>query len=535
MRMGKSPAVSLYDTTLRDGTQREGLSLSSHDKIRIAERLDAIGVAFIEAGFPGSNPKDAEVFARARDLEWQHAALAAFGATRRAGTAACDDPQLAALVACGAPVCTIFGKSWDRHVTAVLRTTYDENLRMIEESVAFLRAAGRRVVYDAEHFFDGFAADSVYAVETVHAAVRGGAECVVLCDTNGGTLPWRVGEVVTAVRKALALASTVQIGIHAHDDVDCAVANTLSAVAAGASHVQCTVNGYGERCGNASLCTVAASLELKLGMRCLPEGGLQELSELSRFVAEVANLPLDHHMPFVGRSAFAHKGGVHAAAVRRDPGSYEHVDPAAVGNVSRVVVSELSGRANVLAKAEEHGVHVVAGDDASVVEHIKECEARGFSFEAAEASVALLLRRRDPAYKPPFTLLDYRVMSGCRRGTEPFAEAVVKIEIGDRVLHTAAEGNGPVSALDAALRKALEPMFPELAGVHLADYKVRVLDGTQCGTGATTRVLVDSRDSERAWSTVGASSNIVEASLAALLDSYEHALLGLDRSHEAAA
>jgi 2-isopropylmalate synthase len=513
------PAVRIYDTTLRDGTQREGISLSVEDKLRIARRLDALGVSFIEAGWPGSNPKDAELFARARDEAWVHAKITAFGSTRRAGIGPEDDKNLQALIEAGTEVCTVFGKSSLLHVKEVLRTTVDENLKMIEETVAFLKESGRRVVYDAEHFFDGYREDATYAVETLKAAVRGGAEVTVLCDTNGGSLPWQIESIVTEVGRAL----DHPLGIHTHDDTGCGVANALSAVRAGAVHVQGTLNGYGERCGNANLCAIVPTLELKLGMRCLPEGALGWISELSRFVAEVANLAPDEHMAYVGRSAFAHKGGVHVAAMQRHPDAYQHVDPALVGNEMRVVVSELSGRGNVLAKANEYGVTVDEGAEVEILEDIKEAEARGFSFEVAEASVAVRLKRRDPDYAPPFRLIDYTVMDGQREGVT-FSEATVKIAVGDEVMHTAAEGNGPVSALDVALRKALVPYFPAVEGMRLRDYKVRILDGRH-GTSATTRVLIDSTDGSRTWSTVGASTNIVEASWQAIADSLEYGLV----------
>jgi 2-isopropylmalate synthase len=512
--------VDIYDTTLRDGTQREGISYTVDDKLRIAQRLDAFGIAFIEGGWPGSNPKDAEFFARARDIEWTHAKIAAFGSTRRANIAPEDDPSMQALVEAETPVCTLFGKSSTLHVTEVLRTTLDENLRMIEDSVAYLISLGRRVIYDAEHFFDGYATDSAYACETLKAAIRGGAEVLALCDTNGGNLPWRIEEVVRQVLREVSHP----LGIHAHDDTGCGVANSVAAVRAGARHVQGTINGYGERCGNANLTIIMPNLEFKLGLRCVHEGRMKDLSELSSFVSEVANLAPDNHMAYVGRSAFAHKGGVHVAAMRRNADSYQHIPPELVGNQMRVVVSELSGRANVRSKAEELGVAVSGGAEVETLREIKESEARGLSYESAEASVALLLVRKSSEYRPLFQVLDYQVMVGKRRGTETFAEAVVKLEVGDEVVHTAAEGNGPVSALDAALRKALTPVYPVLAHMHLADYKVRILDGTD-GTSATTRVLIDSRDESRSWSTVGASSNIIEASLHALVDSIEFALL----------
>jgi 2-isopropylmalate synthase len=515
--------ILVYDTTLRDGTQREGISLSCDDKLRIARRLDHIGVAIIEGGWPGSNPKDAELFARARDVEWRHAQLAAFGATRRAGIAVEEDASVAALLEARTPVCTIFGKSSTLHVREVLRTSLDENLRLVGETVAYLRAHGRRVIFDAEHFFDGHAADAAYALEVVVAAARAGAEAVVLCDTNGGRLPWEVERATAAV--VAALGGGPAVGIHSHDDCGCAVANALAAVGAGAIHVQGTINGYGERCGNANLCAIIPTLEIKMGRRCLPPGNLPGLAELAHFVAEVANLPPDEHQAYVGRCAFAHKGGVHVSAVRRCAESYQHIAPEAVGNRSRVVVSELSGRANLVAKAEEFGLEVAGEDPGHVLAEIKEGEARGLSFEAAEASVALLLRRRSPAYAPPFRLIEYRVMTGFQERLGNWAEATIKISVGAQVIHAVAEGNGPVHALDGALRKALWPAFPEVADIRLTDYRVRILD-SQSATAAITRVLIDSSDGARRWSTVGAGTDILAASWAALADSFEYGLTG---------
>ncbi len=519
-RRSAGPVVEVYDTTLRDGTQMEGMSLSCDDKVRIAEHLDSLGVAFIEGGWPGSNPKDVEFFERAKDVAWKHVTIAAFGSTCRAQLRAEDDPQLQTLIAAQTPVCTIFGKTWKMHVTDVLRTSLEENLRMIEESVAFLAQNGRRVVYDAEHFFDGHKADPGYAIETLHAAARGGAETLVLCDTNGGSMPWEVEGMIKAVQEALPEA---RLGIHAHNDGECGVANSVAAIRAGARQVQGTINGYGERCGNANLCSIVPNLELKLGLRCLPDGGLQQLYDLSHFVAEIANLSPNDHAAYVGRSAFAHKGGVHVSAIRRHPESYEHVNPTLVGNESRVVVSELSGRSNVLSKAEELGLEVSSASGGRVLEKIKELESKGFAYEAAEASVALLMARHQEDYEAPFEVLDFQAGVGRRRGGGMFAEATVKVQIGDEIVHTAGEGNGPVSALDSALRKALRPFFPEVADMHLTDYKVRILDG-RSGTGATTRVLIDSQSSYDSWSTVGASSNIIEASLQALVDSIEYGL-----------
>jgi len=518
-RHGAGAPIAIYDTTLRDGTQREGISLACADKLRIAQQLDQLGVAFIEGGWPGSNPKDAEFFRRARDLAWTGSAIAAFGSTRRAGLAAGDDPGLAALIASDAAVCTLFGKSSLVHVTEVLRTTADENLRMIEDSVAYLVGRGRRVVYDAEHFFDGARDDAGYALETLRAAVRGGAEVVVLCDTNGGTLPWqveaRVREVVAAVDRP--------VGIHAHDDAGCGVANSLAAVRAGADHVQGTINGYGERCGNANLTSIIPCLELKLGRPCLRPGALPALGRAARFIAETANLAFDEHAPYVGRSAFAHKGGVHVAAIRRSPRSYEHVDPAEVGNRTRVVVSELSGRGNLLAVAEQLELAVGAGAASAVLARVKQREQGGCAFESAEASVALMLRREQATYQPPFQLVEHRVLLGHRERGEPFAEAAVKVLIAGDVHHTAADGNGPVNAIDAALRKALAAAFPEVAAIRLDDYKVRILDGRD-GTSAVTRVLIDHSSGGERWTTVGASTSILEASLTALADGIEHGL-----------
>jgi 2-isopropylmalate synthase len=517
--------IQIYDTTLRDGTQRSDVSLSLEDKLRIARKLDETGVAFIEGGWPGSNPKDVEFFRRAAETEYHNALICAFGSTRRANAAPDDDPNIQALLDARTPVCTIFGKTWDLHVTEVLRTTLDENLRMIEDSVAFLVSQGKRVIYDAEHFFDGAKADCAYALETLHAAARGGAEALVLCDTNGGSLPWEVAEYTRAVRAALA----GPLGIHTHNDGECAVANTLAAIREGATQVQGTINGIGERCGNANLCAIIPDLELKMGLRCLPDGALARLYQLSHFVSEVANLAPNEHMAYVGKSAFAHKGGVHVHAIRRVERSYNHIEPALVGNEMRVVVSELSGKANLLSKAEEYGIAI--GSDAAVpqvLQEVKLQESKGFSYEAAEASVIMMLKRQQPDFRPPFELIDFSVSVQHRQGRGIFAEATVKVRVGADVYHTAAEGNGPVKALDVALRKALIDQYPVLSQIELADYKVRILDGT-AGTAATTRVLIDTRYDPAGlrtvrWSTVGASSNIIEASWQALKDAYEYGL-----------
>jgi 2-isopropylmalate synthase len=520
--------IQLYDTTLRDGAQREGVSLSALDKIHVARLLDGLGISFIELGWPGSNPKDVEAFDRARDLPWAHAKIAAFGATRRAGTTAGDDPQVAAILATGAPVCTIVGKSSMFQVREVLRVAPDENLRMIEETIVHLVAQGRRVIYDAEHFFDGCREDASFAMETIRAAVRAGAEVVVLCDSNGGTLPWDIGERVRSVTREFDRA----VGIHAHDDAGCGVANSLAAVMGGARHVQATMNGYGERCGNANLCSIAPTLELKLGRRCLREGALAELTHAARQVAEIANMAPDAHAPYVGRSAFAHKGGIHVAAIRRHPRAYEHVDPALVGNRTRVVVSELSGRGNVLAKAEEYGVKLEGTADQAVLRGVKELEARGYAFESADASIALLMRRQLPGYAPPFELLDYKVIVHKRASDDSYADAAIKIRVRGETVHTAAEGNGPVSALDAALRKALAGAYPEVNGIRLEDYKVRILDGV-VGTSATVRVLIENGFGEERWTTVAASSDVIEASWLALVDGIEYGLAVVTHARDA--
>ncbi len=518
-----SDPILLYDTTLRDGTQREGLVLSLADKLKIARRLDEAGFPYIEGGWPGSNPKDEEFFALARGVTWRTARLAAFGSTRHRSNRPEEDPNLRALVAAETPVVTIFGKSWLLHVTGVLGATPEENLAMIGDSVAYCAAAGREVVYDAEHFFDGYKDDRDYALATLRAAYAAGATSLVLCDTNGGCLTDEIGSIVRDVIGALALPVTW--GIHVHDDAGLAVANSIAAVQAGVRHVQGTINGYGERCGNANIVTIWADLALKLGATTVPSGAdLRGLSELSHYVAEVANIAPDGHQPYVGASAFAHKGGVHGAATARVRHSYQHVDPALVGNQTRLVVSELGGRVNTQWRAEELG-HRLEGvvDPRELSRIIKRLEAEGASFEGAEASFELLIRRLAPGYRAPFRLLDYTVLVEQREGKELRAEATVKVEVEGEVLHTAADGNGPVNALDAALRKALRAFYPQLDDIHLVDYKVRILDGDSA-TAARTRVLIESSNESDAWSTVGSDTNIIAASFQALGDSLEYAL-----------
>jgi 2-isopropylmalate synthase len=514
--------IQIYDTTLRDGTQREGLSLTCQDKLHVAQLLDDFGVAYIEGGWPGSNPKDAEFFARAQSLHFRHAKLAAFGSTCRPGSAPDEDANCRALLEAQTPTVTVVGKTWTLHVDEVLRTTRAENLRIIRESLAYFKARGREVIYDAEHFFDGYKADAEYGLQTLRAALAGGADVLTLCDTNGGAMPWEIESIVSAIRTQFP---TARLGIHVHNDGELAVANSLSAVRAGCAMVQGTINGYGERCGNANLCAIIPDLQLKMGKACLPEGRLAGLSRLAYAVAEIANLAPDDHMAYVGRSAFAHKGGIHVAAMRRNESSYQHVDPACVGNQTRVVISELAGRGNVLSKAEEFGFLIKDGstDVGAVLQRIKELEARGFHFEGAEASVELMLRRAQPGYKPLFEVIDFLVVVERRYGSKLLAEANVKLRVGDEIVHVAADGNGPVHALDTALRKALLPFYPALADFHLADYKVRILDGG-AGTAATTRVLIDTTNHRQRWSTVGASTNIIEASWLALTDSVEYGL-----------
>ncbi len=510
----------LYDTTLRDGTQREGISLSVDDKLKIARRLDRFGIHYIEGGWPGSNPKDAAFFEKVKNLQLQQAKIAAFGFTLRKGERLESDTNIQMLLGAETPVVTIVGKSWDLHAREVLGVSLPENLRLIGESMAYFKDHGKEVVYDAEHFFDGYKANPVYAMQTLRAAAENGADVVVLCDTNGGTMPWEVEELI----RLATVEIQTPIGIHAHDDSGLGVANTLAAVRAGAVHVQGTVNGYGERVGNANLCTIIADLQLKMGFSCVSAENLKCLTELSTFIAEVANLPHDRHQPFVGASAFAHKGGIHVSAILKNENTYQHIDPAIVGNRRRTLVSELSGKGNVIDKARQFGVEVDTDKVREALAEIKDLESQGFSFESADATVSLMLQRMDKDYQPPFELVDFMVIVEHRQGRGILAEANVKVRVGDQVMHTAAEGNGPVSALDAALRKALEDVYPGITRVRLADYKVRILD-SENGTGANVRVLIDTKNGSKRWSTVGASTNIIEASWRALADSLEYALL----------
>ncbi|HYL07985.1 MAG TPA: citramalate synthase [Candidatus Udaeobacter sp.] len=517
--------IVVYDTTLRDGAQGPAVSFSAGDKERIARQLDQLGFDYVEGGFPGSNPKDEELFARLAAEPLKEARLAAFGATRRAGGRCEDDANLKALAESGAPVWTLVGKSDPWQVSTVLQTTNNENLAMVEESVAYGVGMGREVIFDAEHFFDGYARDAEYAVEVCLTAARAGASWVVLCDTNGGSLPAAIRQGVEAMVDALAGEGTkTRVGIHTHNDCELAVANTIEAVEAGADMVQGTINGYGERCGNANLVSVLSNLVLKLGYEALPPKSVRQFSDLSRTVAEIANLELPLQQPFVGYGAFAHKGGQHVAAVLRHKDAYQHIDPALVGNEPHVLVSELSGRGNVLAKAREFGLELDRDDPQTrwLVKHLKDLEHQGYSYEAADASFEMLLRRLQPGYTAPWAVADFTTQVR-KNGGSVHAEATVKVEVGDATFHTAASGNGPVNALDAALRKALSGRFPSLEGVSLHDYKVRILNG-DAGTAATTRVLVESGKGTLRWTTVGCSANIIEASLLALVDSLEYAI-----------
>lgn len=512
--------IAIYDTTLRDGTQREGISLSVADKLKITRLLDQFGVAYIEGGWPGSNPKDVTYFEQVHDLDLRHAKIAAFGSTCRKDSDPASDPNITALVDAQTSVVTVVGKTSMLHVHEVLQTTPQENLRMIRESLSYLKSLGKEVIYDAEHFFDGIKLDMEYALDTLEAAVEGGADTIVLCDTNGGSLPWEIARYVEAMKQAFP---TTSVGIHTHNDGELAVANTLAAVQVGAVHVQGTINGYGERCGNANLCSIVPDLELKMGYHCLPDAeNLRHLTTLSRTVAEIANLAPDNHLAYVGKSAFAHKGGIHVAAIRRNVDSYQHIDPVRVGNEMRVLVSDLSGQGNLLSKAEEFGLDVSRDEAVQVLEEIKRLEHAGFVFEGAEASVAMRLHRAKPGYQSLFSLIDFTVIVTERSG-HTLSQAMVKLDMDGDIVHTAADGNGPVNALDLALRKALLPRYPQLADFQLADYKVRIPDSNN-GTAALTRVLIDTQNGHQRWSTIGAGTNIIQASWLALVDSVEYGL-----------
>lgn len=516
-----NPEVEIYDTTLRDGSQGEGINFSVMDKLRIAEKIDAFGIHYIEGGWPGSNPKDIEFFEQARRKKFSHAKLAAFGSTRRKNVAVEKDDQVRLLLTAETPVVTIFGKTWLLHVKEVLGTTPEENLAMIRDTVRYLADQGRQVIYDAEHAFDGYKNDPEYALATWKAAQDGGASIVVLCDTNGGSLPKEVAEITSVARKGLS----TNVGIHTHNDIGLGVANALVSIEAGAMHVQGTINGYGERTGNCNLTSVIPNLALKMRKRCVSEASLPLLKDLSQFVDEIANIRHDTRQPWVGATAFAHKGGMHVNAVQKIAHSFEHINPESVGNVRRVLVSDLAGRSNIVMKARELGFDLSndTPELRQILARIKELEHEGYEFEAAEASLALLIRKILKHQDLPFTVAGYHV-SMRKDGDSSVCEATIKVRVGKDFAHTVAEGDGPVNALDSALRTALGKFHPQLQDVQLTDYKVRILDSAT-GTAAKTRVLIESTDGKKEWGTVGVSDNIIEASLQALIDSMEYKLM----------
>lgn len=515
--------VLIYDTTLRDGAQGEGISFSLDDKIKIAKKLDYLGVSYIEGGWPGSNPKDLEFFKQVQLLELKNARVAAFGSTRKPGITVNKDSNIKALLESGAKTITIVGKSWDFHVLRALETTLEENLNMIRDTISYLKDKELEVIFDAEHFFDGYKNNPDYALQVLQTAASAGADWLILCDTNGGSMPWEIESVVQEVRGQVH----TPLGIHAHNDSGSAVSNSLVAVKQGCRQVQGTINGYGERCGNSDICSIIPNLELKMGLRCLPPGNLKYLSEVSHYVGEIANMPHHNNQPFVGHGAFAHKGGIHVSALLKDSLTYEHINPEEVGNHRRVLVSELSGLSNLLYKAKELDIDVNTYDAETrrLMKQIKELENQGFQFEGADASLELFLRKAFGQYEDFFKLKNLKIILEKSEGEEEFsAEAMIKVQIGDNTVHTAAEGEGPVNALDNSLRKALNEVYPEIAEMHLSDYKVRVLNGNN-GTAAKVRVLIDSADQSDKWSTVGVSENIIEASWQAIVDSINFLLL----------
>lgn len=520
--------IKLYDTTLRDGTQAEDISLLVEDKIRIAHRLDEMGIHYIEGGWPGSNPKDVTFFKEIRKEKLSQAKIAAFGSTRRAKTTPDKDQNIRTLIQAETDVVTIFGKTWDFQVREALRISLEENLELIYDSLEYLKGHVAEVFYDAEHFFDGFKANPEYALKTLKAAEDARVDCIVLCDTNGGTMPFEIAAIIEEVRKHVS----TPLGIHTHNDSECAVANSLMAVERGVVHVQGTINGFGERCGNANLCSIIPALQLKMQHECVSDIQLKRLSELSRYVYELANLSPNKHQPYVGKSAFAHKGGVHVSAIQRHPETYEHIRPELVGNATRILVSDLSGRSNILAKAEEFNINLDSKDPLTmeILDKIKEMENRGYQFEGAEASFELLMKRALGTHRKFFSVIGFRVIDEKRHEDQkPISEATIMVKVGGKIEHTAAEGAGPVNALDNALRKALEKFYPKLKDVKLHDYKVRVLPAGH-GTASATRVLIESGDRQNRWGTVGVSENIIEASYQALVDSIEYKL---DKGEEA--
>ncbi|KFD42513.1 transferase [Peptococcaceae bacterium SCADC1_2_3] len=519
--------VEIYDTTLRDGTQGEGISFSVEDKIKITLKLDKLGFHYVEGGWPGSNPKDITYFKRIQEHRLVNTKIVAFGRTRKPGMEAAEDKNIRSILEAKVSTAAIVGKSWDFHVTRALATSLSENLNMVKQSVAYLSQNGLAVFYDAEHFFDGFKANPEYALATLKAAREGGAKVIVLCDTNGGSLPHEMGPIIDQVKKEINLP----LGIHCHNDGELAVANTVAAVQAGASQVQGTINGYGERCGNTNLCSVIPNLTLKCKVITIPFNNLVRLTELARYVSELANMHPLSSQPYVGSSAFAHKGGVHASAILKEASTYEHIDPAIVGNQRRILVSELSGTSNLLYKYKEFNfIPPVTGEEnRTILKEIKELEHQGYQFEGAEGSLELRLRKIYQGHKERFKLENLRVIIEKRENGTVYSEATIKITINNHTVHTAAEGNGPVNALDNALRKAIEEAYPEIKKMHLTDYKVRVLDEKD-GTGAMVRVLIETGDGQRSWGTVGVSPNIIEASWQALVDSIAYGLLKKEES-----
>jgi len=518
-----SHKIYLYDTTLRDGTQAEDVNFTVQDKIRIAEALVDFGIDYIEGGWPGSNPRDIEFFTEVKKSKKASPFVAAFGSTRRAKLTCDSDDNIQALLQSGAPTVTIFGKTWDLHVKEALKISLDANLEIIFDSLSYLKKRVKTVFYDAEHFFDGYKTNPEYAVKTLKAAIEAKADCLVLCDTNGGTMPDDLVEIITKVKEAIG---DYPLGIHCHNDSDCAVANSVLAVKSGIIHVQGTINGYGERCGNANLCSIIPNLQLKYGYQCVSEDQLKMLVKISRLVNELGNLKHNTHQPYVGRSAFAHKGGVHVSAILKNSKTYEHIEPELVGNKQRVLISDLSGKSNLIYKARDFGLEIDSNDPNlnSILEKLKELENKGFQFEGAEASFELLVRKGLGNFRKFFDLLSFRVIDEKRSALEPpFAEATVMLMVGGEIEHTAAIGNGPVNALDLALRKALEKFYPSLKTMELVDFKVRILSGKD-GTKAVTRVLIESKDDKDAWGTVGVAHNIIDASYQALVDAIEYKL-----------
>ncbi len=509
--------VLIYDTTLRDGTQGEQISFSAEEKLRITQKLTELGIHYIEGGWPGSNPKDMRFFQMAKESRLKAAPLTAFGSTRRAHIPPENDPNLEALLQAETQTVTIFGKSWDLHLTEILGVPLEENLAMIFDSVDYLKSKGKEVIFDAEHFFDGYKANPQYTLRTIQAAISGHADIIVLCDTNGGTMVGDVKEMVKIVGKSFP---GITLGIHAHNDCGLAVANSLAAVEAGAKMVQGTINGYGERCGNADLISTIANLQLKLGRKCLADSKISHLTEVSRYISDIANMPPLNERPFVGRSAFAHKGGVHVSAIVKRPLAYEHIDPGTVGNKRRVLVSDLSGRSNIEYKANEMGLALGGNgyDSQRIVKEIKQMEDQGYQFDAAEGSLELLVKKTTGQFREPFSLLSLRVINEKNKEGQSMSQATIKISVGKEQEITAAEGNGPVNAIDNALRKALSKFYPRIKEMRLVDFKVRVLEGS-AGTAARVRVLIESRDGKDIWNTIGVSENIIEASWQALVDS----------------